>query len=132
MVRKDKCIQILGTVWLIRWVKPEDEPRFEGGRLDAFTDHSVRQIIMRDDSDYKQSVEAPDSIDRSTLRHEIIHAFLWESGLWANSNESDAWAHNDEMVDWFAIQHEKLHAAFEAAGALEPRLDMSRREGGHA
>ena len=47
-------------------------------------------------------------------RHEIIHAFLFESGLAENS----AWAQNEEMVDFFAIQFPKLLKAFETAGAL--------------
>ena len=47
-------------------------------------------------------------------RHEIIHAFLFESGLAENSN----WAQNEEMVDFFAIQFPKLLKAFEQADAL--------------
>lgn len=119
MNRQNKTIHILGSEWKIRWAKDEDESRFGGGRYNAFTDHSVREIVMREVWDSKEDVASKDIIEREILRHEIIHAFLWESGLWANSNESDAWAQNEEMVDWFAIQHEKLHAAFEEAGALE-------------
>lgn len=37
-------------------------------------------------------------------RHEIIHAFLEESGLADNSE----WARNEEMIDWFAIQLPKI------------------------
>ena len=47
-------------------------------------------------------------------RHEIIHAFLFESGLAENSY----WAQNEEMVDFFAIQAPKLFKAFKAADAL--------------
>lgn len=47
------------------------------------------------------------------MRHEVIHAFLFESGLAENSNISDAWAVNEEMVDWLAIQAPKIFKAFQ-------------------
>ena len=46
------------------------------------------------------------------IRHELIHAFLFESGL-----DAASWAMNEEMVDWFALQAPKLMKAFEEAGA---------------
>jgi hypothetical protein len=56
---------------------------------------------------------------KRTLRHEIIHAFLCESGLAANSVVfSDGWACNEEMVDWFAMQGEKIHDAWEKTNGL--------------
>ena len=51
---------------------------------------------------------------RKNKRHEIIHAFLFESGLAENSS----WAQNEEMVDFFAIQFSKLVEAFKAADAM--------------
>ncbi len=47
-------------------------------------------------------------------RHEIIHAFLFESGLAENSE----WAQNEEMVDFFAIQFPKLMEVFKNADAI--------------
>jgi hypothetical protein len=43
---------------------------------------------------------------------------MYESGLAENSNDIDQWAENEEIIDWIAIQHKKLHKAFEEAGAL--------------
>lgn len=51
---------------------------------------------------------------KKNKRHEIIHAFLFESGLAENSS----WAQNEEMVDFFAIQFPKLLETFKAADAL--------------
>ena len=48
------------------------------------------------------------------LRHEIVHAFLYESGL----DVSSEWARNEEIVDWIALQTPKLQKAFEEAGCL--------------
>lgn len=39
--------------------------------------------------------------------------FLFESGLDANSNGIEAWASNEEMVDWIAIQMPKIVNAYE-------------------
>lgn len=37
------------------------------------------------------------------LKHEITHAFLYESGL-----DVETWANNEEIVDWIAIQLSKM------------------------
>lgn len=47
-----------------------------------------------------------------TVRHEVIHAYLMESGLYGSSAAVDHWATNEEMVDWFAIQMPKLVKTF--------------------
>ena len=51
-----------------------------------------------------------------TLRHEILHAFLHESGLWGCSLESTSWAMNEEMVDWVAIQFPKILKVYRQLG----------------
>lgn len=56
---------------------------------------------------------------KKTLRHEIIHAFLTESGLHGNTyNVDGGWAMNEEMVDWFAIQSPKIMRVFEELEVL--------------
>lgn len=43
-----------------------------------------------------------------------MHAFLNESGLSDSSNRFDgAWAKNEEMVDWLAIQAPKIYKTFQ-------------------
>ena len=51
---------------------------------------------------------------RKVIRHELLHAVLFESGLSCNS-----WGENEEIVDWFAIQFPKLEALFQQAGCNE-------------
>lgn len=55
---------------------------------------------------------------KKVKRHEIIHAFLFESGLSECSYKSDEWAKNEEMVDWFAHQGLKLYKAWKEADAI--------------
>lgn len=47
--------------------------------------------------------------ENKVLRHEIIHAFLNESGL----AECSEWARNEEMIDFFARQIDKINKAIE-------------------
>ena len=54
---------------------------------------------------------------KRTLRHEIMHAFLNESGLSDSSNQhGSAWAKNEEMVDWLAIQWHKIDEVYKQLG----------------
>ena len=56
---------------------------------------------------------------KQTLRHEIVHAFLCESGLADSAMQSQrGWAKNEEMVDWIAFQGPKIYKAWEEAGAI--------------
>ena len=58
------------------------------------------------------------SYTKKVLRHEIIHAFLYESGLWNNSGDVEAWAQSEEMTDWFSIQFPKILRAFQEVKAI--------------
>ena len=60
-------------------------------------DQFIEEIEIEDVAKYRKQV----------IRHELIHAFLCESGL----HENCKW-HNEEMVDWLAIQAPKLQKIF--------------------
>ena len=47
---------------------------------------------------------------KRTIRHEITHAILFESGLDHNTE----WARNEEIVDFIAIQFPKLLEIFKS------------------
>jgi hypothetical protein len=55
-----------------------------------------------------------ESVKKRILRHELIHAFLYESGL-----DQCSWADNEEMIDFFAISLPKIFHVFCQAKALE-------------
>lgn len=52
--------------------------------------------------------EKIEEFEKKVLRHEIVHAFLFESGI----DSSSEWARNEEIVDWIALQFPKLLDAF--------------------
>ncbi|GHU58198.1 hypothetical protein AGMMS49975_24600 [Clostridia bacterium] len=56
--------------------------------------------------------------EKEILRHEILHAFFAECGLWGSSLSVCAWALNEEMVDWFALNAPKIYRAYQEAGAM--------------
>lgn len=116
-----KQISILGSMWTIRSATKEEEPRFEKEECDGFCDRSVKEIVIQDMPDESYTVSDKQAWLRHVLRHEIVHAFMYESGLSECSAKADAWAMNEEMIDWIAAQHENLHEAFRHAGALDER-----------
>ena len=112
-------INILGTPYEIIEQSPEENPKLEEacGVCEQYSKKIILADFLRDPKD-KMTVEYPEEFRKKVLRHEIIHAFLGESGLRGESE----WAESEEMVDWFAIQFEKIHKAFEEANALEHSL----------
>ena len=52
------------------------------------------------------------SYRKKQLRHEIIHAFLSESGLQCNWQHTEQFGHDETTVDWFAIQSPKIFEVF--------------------
>lgn len=106
-------INILGVEYTIS--KVHDDPRLEN--MDGFCDETTKEIVVEtyDGDDGKPGVKAQLDIQRKKIvRHEIVHAFLFECGLAENS----PWAQNEELVDWIAIQGPKLLKAWQEAGVL--------------
>ncbi len=111
-------INILGTKYKILIREELQDVKLEG--LNGYCDITTKEIVIRN---FKK-IEDPkvlgnlEELYKTTLRHEIIHAFLYESGLYASSNDIEAWATNEEMVDWLAIQFPKIIKVFIEANAL--------------
>lgn len=115
-------INILGTEYdLVRNI----DPGTDHGLDDRFgyCNYKEKRVVIADIRKIESWEKSSDTIVKGmineTLRHEIIHAFLYESGLWGSSAESGAWAVNEEMIDWFALQLPKICKAFAEAGCTE-------------
>lgn len=113
----NKVVNVLGTDYSIVFL-PEDSDEFRDKECDGYADPTLKQLVIAIFTPEANSVGKLDEYQKNIMRHEIIHAFFYESGLWGNSNASKYWALNEEMVDWLALQHNKIHAAFKKAGAL--------------
>lgn len=127
-------ISILGTGYSVRIANEEECPRLKD--FDGFCDTSTKEIYVNDYS--RRSVELGSvrcgnirAVIERVLLHEIIHAFLFESGMDVNSNPSpESWATNEEMVDWYALQFFKIGAAFaDAKRYLDDEIDKCAMSG---
>jgi len=85
---------------------PDQDKKFES--IDGYCDTSVKKIFIAELKPDNFSKEDLEYVKNKILRHEILHAFLYESGMDVNSNNVDSWGTNEEMVDWFAIQSPKI------------------------
>jgi hypothetical protein len=112
-------INILGTEYTIFIESRNDNSRLDD--TNGYCDYSTKEIHIcnfEEDSKAKHA-QAKMSIYRNkVLRHEVLHGFLLESGLDTHSGETESWAINESMVDWFAIQSPKIFKVYEELGIL--------------
>ena len=111
-------IDILGTEYRIEIHKVSEDSYMEKKGLAGYCEEENKLIVVADMSEEKYFVgmgeKAQEIYRKKTLRHEIMHAFLNESGLSDSSNRFDgAWTKNEEMVDWLAIQAPKIFKVFQ-------------------
>lgn len=115
-------LNVLGTEYSIAVKKYSEDEYFKQAACNGYCSQIRKEIVVCDMATYPgwehEPQETRDINKRLTLRHEIVHAFFNESGLSCNSNSVDAWARNEEMVDWFALQGPKIYRAWQEAGAL--------------
>lgn len=85
---------------------------------DGGMDCTLKRIMIAKMKKTRDTVQDMDAYRKKVLRHEIIHAFLYESGIWGNSKRDEAWGVNEEMTDWMAIQFPKILEVFKDVGCL--------------
>lgn len=102
-------VKILGTEYeIVMDAEEKDYPILKDA--DGYADFTIKKIVVKKLIQDGESYEDLELWQRKTLRHEIVHAFLYESGLWQNSFKD--WARNEEMTDWIALQFEKILGVF--------------------
>lgn len=116
-------IDILGAEYRIEIHKVSEDSYMEKKGLAGYCEEENKLIVVADMSEEKyfagMDEKAQETYRKKTLRHEIMHAFLNESGLSDSSNRFDgAWAKNEEMVDWLAIQSPKIFSTFKKMNIL--------------
>ena len=116
-----KKINILGATYKVYLNVPRTKDEVLNQAY-GYTDFHGKRIVVADirTIDGWEGADAASVQDcyASTVRHEIIHAYLMESGLNGSSNGVDCWARNEEMVDWLAIQMPKIVKTFCQLGVL--------------
>lgn len=116
-------VNILGTEYTIEIHKVSDDEYMRLNRLAGYCAEEGKRIVVADASD-KEHFPNMDEYEqkeyqKKVLRHEIVHAFLNESGLSDSaSGVAESWAKHEEMVDWIAIQFPKMMVAFKEVNAI--------------
>ena len=107
-------INVLGTEYTLIETNDKADPRLASVG-DGYCDTSTKECVVDEMAvtDVNCKANLP-FYKKSVIRHELIHAFLFESGLDVSSD----WAAQEEMVDWIAIQFPKLLEAFKTADCL--------------
>lgn len=117
-----ETVNILGAEYAVIVKKYDEDEVFGRRSIDGYCDSWTKQIVVCDMSIHKGwEHDPPETIaaaQKEILRHEIVHAFLSESGLDDSAIAVDcAWAKNEEMVDWIALQGPKIWKAWQEVGA---------------
>lgn len=98
---------VLGVEYSVEIKTEEEEPYLK--ECDGFCDFSVKKVTV------KKFQKTPNSMDdlkfytNKVIRHELVHAFFYESGLHVECD----WALTEELIDWLAIQVPKISKLFE-------------------
>lgn len=85
------------------------------GDNDGLCDFTTKKILIADMPVTDETMQNMDEWEKKVIRHEVIHAFLFESGLDVCSKHG---SRNEELVDWLAIQSPKIFEIFKALNTL--------------
>ena len=109
-------LNILGSKWKLKEVSRDSDPMF--GTVDGYTDRSGKVMFVAEDSTFEPGafMNWPEYL-KSVKRHEIIHAFMLESGL-AQETYHPAYGADEQAIDFFAIQFPKMLEVFQKADAI--------------
>lgn len=85
-------INILGTDYIVDFVKEKDKIMIEEECI-GYCDYANKRIVV-----------LKNETEQHTLRHEIVHAYMFESGIQYGTE-----FHNELCVDWMATQLPKIN-----------------------
>ena len=108
-----KTVNVLGTQYEIMFRGKGEDARLDASG-DGYCDTSIKVCVVdkMDDADPMNKSNLHE-YRKSVIRHELVHAFLYESGIDGCAD----WM-SEEMVDWIAIQFPKMERVFREADAL--------------
>lgn len=104
-------VNVLGTEYKIIYSRKEDDEKLDdcnGYCEPAAKELHINSELFTDGKEYMKDVYL---FGFKVVRHEIVHAFIEESGL----AESSGWARDEELIDWIAKQFPKIAKCFKTA-----------------
>lgn len=105
---------ILGIEYSISYKEQKEEKELEEN--DGYCDSTSKEIVIVEGNPNHVGNFA--ELQKRVLRHEILHAFLYESGLGANFEHTNQFGHDETMVDWISLQFPKILKVYWEVGAL--------------
>lgn len=111
-----KKVNILGVQYTIEHINRFDDKTLRSGEADGYCDSSTKRIVLRIE-DEQDNIDDYSVYLKKLTRHEIIHAFLFESGLGSNF-EHPKYGHEETIVDWIAYQFPKMLEVFKEVDCL--------------
>lgn len=110
---KGKKLNILGTKYSFYLETRQQNEKLES--CDGYHEPYAKEIHVETGFKHDEmNAKHLDIFQQKVIRHEIIHAFLHESGLAENSQ----FGRNEELVDWIALQLPKMIPVMTEAGGL--------------
>lgn len=99
----NKRINILGTEYEALYKEVKEDEKLK--QCDGYCDFYTKKIVVAKQEEHVMNVGDIEKFLKKVLKHEIVHAYMFESGLDCCSD----FARNETLVDWIAIQIEKIH-----------------------
>lgn len=115
-VQENESVNVLGTEWDIIYDNKDNDPLLDYNL--GYEDHTVKRIVIRADP-IDENAHDQEYLRKEVVRHEVIHAFLDECGLADSSH--NAWAVDEEMIDWMARVGPKIFQAWADLDVLPNR-----------
>lgn len=103
-------IDILGAKYRVYERAESSDPLLKD--CDGYTDWTSKKIVVK--SGIEGTLDDIGLYQKKVLRHEIVHAFMFESGLAESTG-----AFNEQLVDWVAWQGPKIFEAWQKAGCMD-------------
>jgi len=104
-----KQVNVLGTTYTVKNDSEVNDPKLK--ECDGYCDDTMKLCVVADFVPDTMSKGNLKEYQKKVIRHEIIHAFLFESGMAEMSAD-------ETFVDWIVVQFPKLHQAFQEAECL--------------
>lgn len=101
---------VLGTDYTVKIISNDERDDFPdmSEDMDGYCNHYTKEIVVvREDDD----MQGYDEYVNQVVRHELVHAYLYESGLHEYSTD-------ETLVDWMAIQVPKMASEFKGANLI--------------
>ena len=119
---KKLIANVLGSYWSVEVKEETEDKRLEG--MGGITDWSTKEILIRNKNETDTIYNMYAAV-LHTLRHELVHAFMFESGL-SGDWKHDEWGQDETTVDWIACQMPKIMKTYEEL--KEPLVEMLAEE----